>query len=347
MDLLVKSANEFFSVTQRARADLSQLQSKLKEMFDTEFAKIDHKYQPKYFNYSLNKPTTLLKPQLSNPFFPSGALAKPSLKRSRSAFGVEDPPTAPFYSAVGNFRQDESGLALLHTDASPPCVRPRISANLTPQSPKVERPKLQPQGAALTQPPGALPLPPPTHASPAALKAQVQPQLQPQPQVQPQPQPQFQPAYTPASTRTGRACKFELPQLATEPLADDQYSITSYSETDAEHKAEQEDRRRRKRGKKRIPTWCKDWQYLAKQQQNIDPDAVFFTLHAFPKCDLGKIFGDSVKFSAESGDGRSHKRHRGSSGNWGVDGLTDLEIINYKKLMGQVTLDLTTLPLSK
>jgi hypothetical protein len=319
MELFVKSATEFASVGQKARADLSQLEVKLSEMFESEMCKIDQKYQPKYFDYFLSKPSTsLLKPQISNPFkslaavqpapasqplplqrhdtFPSASQpqsassllhpVKPSLKRSRSAFGVgsEDIPIGPSYSA-GIFGASEAALlaeegpVFLHTEASPPCVRPRISANLTPQSPKVSK------------------------ANMAA-------------------------AFTPLEPT------FEFPRIATEPLEEDQFSVTSYSETDTEHKAEQDERRRKRRAKKRIPDWCRDWQYMAKLQQHVDPDAIFFSLQAFPKCDLHKIFGDKDKFVGSASS--RPKKHRGSSGNWGVDGLTDLEIINYKKLMGQI-----------
>jgi hypothetical protein len=312
MDLLVKTQSEFSAVSQRARADLAQLETRLCEIFESEISKIDQKYQAKYFNYFLNKPTSLLKPalssgagaaaplkpQTSNPFvlrpmpssqptlpatqpLPSSSqtsASRPTLKRSRSAFG-EELPVGPVYSALGGASEatllaEDGPLFMLHTDASPPCVRPRISANLTPLSPKVTK-------AALAQAEQAL-----------------------------------------------------LPRLPSAPKEDDQYSVTSYSETDAEHKAEQDERRRKRRAKKRVPTWCKDWQYMAKLQQHVDPDAIFQTLQAFPKCDLKKIFGDKDKYDPSSS--RPNKKHRGSSGNWGIDGLTDLEIVNYKKLMGQI-----------
>ena len=292
MELLTKSSAEFASVGQRARAELAQLETRLAEMFESEISKIDQKYQAKYFNYFMNKPTSLLnKPQLSsglqqhmsNPFpstapassqpLPASSQPRATLKRSRSAFG-EEGPIGPSYSVVAAPSRPDEGGVFLHTDASPPCVRPRISANLTPQSPKVTK---------------------------AAL------------------------------------ARFELPRVATAPREEDQYSMTSYSETDAERKTEQDEQRRKRRAKKKIPDWCRDWQYMAKMQQQVDPDAIFLTLQAFPKCDLKKIFGDKDKYMGES-TGRA-KKHRGSSGNWGVDGLTDLEITNYKKLMGQVQPD--------
>jgi hypothetical protein len=275
MDLLVKSSGDLATVAQKARLELDQLEGRLMEMFESEISRIDQKSQAKYFNYIFSKPTSLLKQHFpySQPAADTRPQLQTTLKRSRSAFGLED-ATLPSYGSAE--QPDNREVAVfLHADASPPSVRPRVSVTLTPQSPK------------------------------AVL--------------------QFTPAAEPS---------FELPRMASEPKSDDQYSMTSYSETDAEHKSEQDERRRKRRVKKRIPEWCKDWQYLAKMQQNIDPDTVFYTLKCFPKCDLNKVFGENEKYSD-----MKPKKHRGSSGNWGVDGLTDVEIINYKKLMGQISTD--------
>ena len=127
------------------------------------------------------------------------------------------------------------------------------------------------------------------------------------------------PRHTPARTN------FSLAPIP-DPLPDDQYELTAWEDSDAEGKsrAEREEERKGRRAKKHVPPWCNDWVGTARGQWRIDPDSVFYCLKHFPKCDLALVFGDGGK-----------KKRRGSSGNWGVDGLTDTEISAYRMKMGQ------------
>ena len=121
---------------------------------------------------------------------------------------------------------------------------------------------------------------------------------------------------------------FTLPPLSGDLIAEQQYELTPWEDSDAENgksRGEREDEKRQRRQKKKIPGWCENWIEVAKEQNRVDPDSVFFSLKVFPKCDLSVIFQESEKIK---------KRKRGSSGNWGVDGLTDMEISSYKQKMG-------------
>lgn len=125
---------------------------------------------------------------------------------------------------------------------------------------------------------------------------------------------------------------FSLPPLYTYPAEEDQYDISPWEDSDDEAhsqktRAEREEEKRAIRAKKHIPEWCKNYKDAASRQNSIDPDGVFFCLKKFPKCDLHLIFGTSEKIQKA--------KRRGSSGNWGIDGLTDLEIDDYKRKMGQ------------
>ena len=138
----------------------------------------------------------------------------------------------------------------------------------------------------------------------------------------PAPLPNFTPAPVP----------FSLPPLYTSPAEEDQYDISPWEDSDAEAqsqktRAEREEEKREIRAKKHIPEWCLDYKNVASRQNDIDPDGIFFCLKKFPKCDLQVIFGTSEKIQKA--------KRRGSSGNWGIDGLTDLEIDDYKRKMGQ------------
>jgi hypothetical protein len=141
--------------------------------------------------------------------------------------------------------------------------------------------------------------------------------------------PQEEEGFRPLPSHTPAPAPFSLPSLHTSPQRQDQYDLSPWEDSDADaqkSRAEREEEKRERRAKKHVPAWCKTWQADAKRQNHADPDGIFFSLKKFPKCDLQVIFGASEKLLK--------KRRRGSSGNWGIDGLTDLEIEEYKRKMG-------------
>eukprot|EP00746_Dinoflagellata_sp_MGD_P117463 gnl/MRDRNA2_/MRDRNA2_53309_c0_seq1.p1 gnl/MRDRNA2_/MRDRNA2_53309_c0~~gnl/MRDRNA2_/MRDRNA2_53309_c0_seq1.p1 ORF type:complete len:764 (-),score=215.96 gnl/MRDRNA2_/MRDRNA2_53309_c0_seq1:34-2325(-) len=109
-----------------------------------------------------------------------------------------------------------------------------------------------------------------------------------------------------------------------EPRKEDNYEISDKGE-DSEAESP-EDRRKNKH----VPVWCKDWITLLQAQANIDPDSIFGT--KVPRCELEAIFTDEDYAIRNK---KRPRRKRGSSGEWKKDRLTQFEIAEYKRKMGQ------------
>jgi hypothetical protein len=295
MQLLSKSQEDFRSLTTAALDSLHQVTEKLESLFEAEFALIE----------TGNK----RKPSYFNSLLQNENVKPVTLLKN---FALKSHVSNPFPFS------NKSGLAQTKI-AEPPSSQPQPGTSELRQLKRTRSDFASSQTYLGDEGPkkdnGMIFL----DASPPSVRVQRTSQL-----------------LTPQSPRVPKE-QHKMPTLNSTVMLlkeEDQYSLTEYSETDVEKKTEQDERRRKRRAKKRVPTWCKDWQYMAKMQRHVDPDGIFMTLQAFAKCDLKKIFDDKDKSEST---GRSAKKHRGSSGNWGVDGLTDNEIANYKKLMGQMT----------
>jgi hypothetical protein len=112
-----------------------------------------------------------------------------------------------------------------------------------------------------------------------------------------------------------------------DPRPEDNYEISEKG-SDSEAESPEADRK-----KKHVPAWCKDWITLLNAQANIDPDSIFGT--KVPRCELENIFTD-VDYAIRNK--KRPRRKRGSSGEWKKDRLTQFEIDEYKRKMGQTKL---------
>jgi len=108
------------------------------------------------------------------------------------------------------------------------------------------------------------------------------------------------------------------------PRKEDNYEISEKGD-DSEAESPEQDRKN-----KHVPAWCKDWITLLNAQANIDPDSIFGT--KVPRCDLESIFTDADYAMRNK---KRPRRKRGSSGEWKKDRLTQFEIDEYKRKMGQ------------
>lgn len=81
----------------------------------------------------------------------------------------------------------------------------------------------------------------------------------------------------------------------------------------------------KKKRKKPIPSWCREWTQTVQQQQRVDPDTVFGMRIAMPH--MSAIFGSLEGVAPK-------RRKRGSSLNWDDDLLTRSEVKLYKTAMG-------------
>jgi hypothetical protein len=113
-------------------------------------------------------------------------------------------------------------------------------------------------------------------------------------------------------------------QAIGEPRREDNYEISEKGD-DSEAESPEEDRKN-----KHVPAWCKDWITLLTAQANIDPDSIFGT--KVPRCELEAIFTDEDYAIRNK---KRPRRKRGSSGEWKKDRLTQFEIDEYKRKMGQ------------
>jgi hypothetical protein len=81
--------------------------------------------------------------------------------------------------------------------------------------------------------------------------------------------------------------------------------------------------------KKPVPDWARgrNLQKQLEEQQVVDPDGVF---QSRGECELDAVFprGGSNK------KGRGYEDQRGSTGDWGHDGLKRQEVLDYQREMG-------------
>jgi len=113
-------------------------------------------------------------------------------------------------------------------------------------------------------------------------------------------------------------------QALGDPNKEDNYEISEKGD-DSEAESPEQDRKN-----KHVPAWCKDWITLLKSQANLDPDSIFGT--KVPRCELENIFTDADYALRNK---KRPRRKRGSSGEWKKDRLTQIEIDEYKRKMGQ------------
>eukprot|EP00928_Gymnodinium_smaydae_P011160 TRINITY_DN14152_c0_g1_i1.p1 TRINITY_DN14152_c0_g1~~TRINITY_DN14152_c0_g1_i1.p1 ORF type:complete len:669 (+),score=125.95 TRINITY_DN14152_c0_g1_i1:85-2091(+) len=85
----------------------------------------------------------------------------------------------------------------------------------------------------------------------------------------------------------------------------------------------------RDRTHKHVPSWCASYLEDLAAQVTVDPDSIFGS--RVPSCDLTSVFPDSLYATVGQ---NVPKRRRGSSGDWGQDKLTRMEVIAYKRVMG-------------
>mmetsp|Transcript_68561 Transcript_68561/g.146683 ORF Transcript_68561/g.146683 Transcript_68561/m.146683 type:complete len:620 (-) Transcript_68561:94-1953(-) len=112
------------------------------------------------------------------------------------------------------------------------------------------------------------------------------------------------------------------------PRQEDNYEI---SEPEEEEGSDADDNERAKRrAKKNVPRWCKDYMEALSKQADVDPDTILGC--RVPGCDLVNIFPD--RLYEQVGKSRP-KRVNGSSQDWRRDRLTKHEIFKYKEKMGQ------------
>lgn len=107
----------------------------------------------------------------------------------------------------------------------------------------------------------------------------------------------------------------------------DNYELSEYDgDSDAEDSSEKE----RQRSRKRLPPWSENYLDLLQKQADIDPSSIFG--EGAPKCNMDEVFPNSLYRLV----GKTRpKRPRGSSGDWRRDRLTNTEIHEYRRKMGQ------------
>eukprot|EP00930_Biecheleria_cincta_P084699 TRINITY_DN7414_c0_g1_i1.p1 TRINITY_DN7414_c0_g1~~TRINITY_DN7414_c0_g1_i1.p1 ORF type:complete len:852 (+),score=147.68 TRINITY_DN7414_c0_g1_i1:64-2619(+) len=107
----------------------------------------------------------------------------------------------------------------------------------------------------------------------------------------------------------------------------DNYELSEYDgDSDAEDTSEKD----RQRARKRLPAWSENYLDLLQKQADIDPSSIFG--EGAPKCNMDEIFPNSLYRLV----GKTRpKRARGSSGDWRRDRLTNTEINDYRRKMGQ------------
>ena len=128
----------------------------------------------------------------------------------------------------------------------------------------------------------------------------------------------------------GRRSCVEVKKPKLMPLAplkpEDNYDMSD-KDTDSEDEPDAQEKRKLKK----VPEWTRGWREKALAQATVDPESIFGII--LPLCDLAVIFNEAnySKMRAER-----PKRLRGSSGNWKMDKLTQLEVDEYRNRCGQI-----------
>ncbi len=128
----------------------------------------------------------------------------------------------------------------------------------------------------------------------------------------------------------GRRSCVEVKKPKLMPLAplkpEDNYEMSD-KDTDSEDEPDAQEKRKLKR----VPEWTRGWRERALAQATVDPESIFGII--LPLCDLSVIFNEAnyAKMRADR-----PKRLRGSSGNWKMDKLTQVEVDEYRNRCGQI-----------